>query len=252
VPPRRREPSTPLIAVLSDIHGNRHALDAVLREAAAAGADTWWCLGDIVGYGADPRSCVLVAARAERCIAGNHDLGAAGREPLERFADWARIAIEWTRGELLPAGRAALERLEPSDTLAEVPLHHGSARDPVWEYVTSDLQAADLLDDQTAPLVLVGHTHVPAAWRMTDNGTLTTVPPEDGEPLPLAPGRWLVNPGAVGQPRDGDPRAAWALYDPEAGTIEFRRTEYDVAGAQEAIRSVGLPELLAARLAEGM
>ena len=132
-----------------------------------------------------------------------------------------------------------------------MPLFHGSPRDPVWEYVLTTEQARDALEDRRVALTLVGHTHVPFSWRLTTEGTMESpgVPP-DGR-IDLSEGRWLVNPGAVGQPRDGDARAAWALYDPDEGTIEFRRTPYDVAAAQNAILKAGLPPSLAHRLAEG-
>jgi diadenosine tetraphosphatase ApaH/serine/threonine PP2A family protein phosphatase len=205
-----------------------------------------------VGYGADPSHCLRTAiGQAERCIGGNHDLGADGRVPLGMFAPWARAALAWTRAVIGPVGRANLERLQPQDLGAPVPIYHASPRDPVWEYVTEDLQAQAALADSPAPLTLIGHTHVPFAWRLTTDGTLERVGvPADGR-LALAAGRWLVNPGSVGQPRDDDARAAWALYDPDAGVLEFRRTPYDVAAAQNAILEAGLPSLLAHRLAEG-
>ena len=167
------------------------------------------------------------------------------------FAPWARAALAWTRDAIGPVGMANLERLEPQDADGAVPLYHGSPRDPVWEYVTEVAQARAALEDRRVPLTLIGHTHVPFAWRLTTDGAIETVGvPADGR-LALDEGRWLVNPGSVGQPRDADARAAWALYDPDAGAIEFRRTPYDVAAAQNAILEAGLPSLLAHRLAEG-
>jgi diadenosine tetraphosphatase ApaH/serine/threonine PP2A family protein phosphatase len=244
--------ATSPVAILSDIHGNRPALDAALRSAREAGAESWWCLGDLVGYGADPAHCIAVTMRdSERCIAGNHDLGAGGRVALEEFSDDARAALEWTRRALGPADRASLEGLSPEDTGGAVPIFHGSPRDPVWEYILTAQQARAALEDRRVALTLVGHTHVPFAWRLTTGGALESLGVPPGGRLDLGEGRWLVNPGAVGQPRDGDPRAAWALYDPEEGTIEFRRTPYDVAAAQRAILDAGLPASLAHRLAEG-
>lgn len=224
----------------------------MLRAAREAGAGSWWCLGDLVGYGADPGHCLRTAiSQADRCIAGNHDLGVSGREPLDLFSPWARAALTWTHSALGPVGRANLDRLSPEDPDAAVPLFHGSPRDPVWEYVLDADQARIALEDRRVPLTLVGHTHIPAAWRLTPDGAIESpgVPP--GGLLELTEGRWLVNPGSVGQPRDGDARAAWALYDADAGTIRFRRTPYDVAAAQNAILEAGLPSSLAHRLAEG-
>jgi len=250
---RRRAPEAvlPLIAVLSDVHGNRHALSAVLRAAVQRGASEWWCLGDLVGYGAHPRETLRTCAEeASRCLAGNHDLGASGRIPLDVFTANAFAALAWTREQLGPEGRARLDALEPADPGGPVPLFHASPRDPVWEYVLSVGQARDALERVRAPLVLVGHTHVPVAWHHGEDGAMRRVGVDAG-PIPLDAGRWLVNPGSVGQPRDGDARASWALLDPEAGTIEVVRTPYDVAGAQGAILAAGLPPGLAARLSGG-
>lgn len=250
----RRDPEgpTPPVAILSDIHGNRQALDAALRAAREAGARSWWCVGDVVGYGADPVHCLAqTMSGAERCIAGNHDLGVTGAVSLDTFADLARDALAWTREALGPVGRAKLQRLAPADPDADVPMFHGSPRDPVWEYVITVEQAREVLEYRRVPLTLVGHTHVPTAWRLTPDGAMEHpgVPP--GGLLELTDGRWLVNPGSVGQPRDRDARASWVLYDPDARTVRFHRTPYDVAGAQNAILEAGLPSLLAHRLAEG-
>jgi diadenosine tetraphosphatase ApaH/serine/threonine PP2A family protein phosphatase len=188
---------------------------------------------------------------ADRCIAGNHDLGVTGAESADTFADLAREALIWTREALGPVGRAKLQRLSPADPDAEVPMFHGSPRDPVWEYVITVEQARDALEDRRVALTLIGHTHVPGSWRLTPDGAMESPGvPGDGM-LTLTEGRWLVNPGSVGQPRDRDARASWALYDPDAATIDFHRTPYDVAGAQNAILEAGLPSLLAHRLAEG-
>jgi diadenosine tetraphosphatase ApaH/serine/threonine PP2A family protein phosphatase len=167
------------------------------------------------------------------------------------FSAWARAALIWTHGALGAAGRAKLDRLSPQDEEGPVPIFHGSPRDPVWEYVMTVEQARAALEDRRVPLTLIGHTHVPGAWRLTGDGAMESPGvPRDGA-LDVSEGRWLVNPGSVGQPRDGDARAAWALYDAEARTIAFRRTPYDVAGAQNAILEAGLPSELANRLSEG-
>ena len=196
------------------------------------------CLGEVIG-------------KAERCIAGNHDLGVTGSVSIETFADLARTALIWTRETLGPVGQAKLRRLRPADPDADVPMFHGSPRDPVWEYVITVEQARDALADRRVALTLVGHTHVPAAWRLTPDGAMEGPGLPPGGLLALTEGRWLVNPGSVGQPRDHDARASWALYDPDTRTIRFHRTPYDVAAAQNAILEAGLPSLLAHRLAEG-
>lgn len=170
---------------------------------------------------------------------------------LDLFADLAHDALVWTRAALGPAGRARLAKLRPADADGPVPLYHASPRDPVWEYVLSVEQARAALEHGRVPLTVIGHTHIPYAWRLTDEGAMEDVGVPGGRRIVLEGGRWLINPGSVGQPRDHDARAAWALYDPDAGTIEFRRTPYDVASAQSAILRAGLPQLLATRLSEG-
>ncbi len=217
------------------------------------GARRWWCLGDLVGYGADPTYCLgTCTSQAERCLAGNHDLGAAEQISLDHFASWAGAAVEWTRRALGPVGRAKLDKLKPVDIEGDCPLYHASPRDPVWEYVLSNDQARAALEDRRVPLTWIGHTHVQSAWRLRTDGAVDAVPLAPGVTLEMADARWLVNPGSVGQPRDGDPRAAWALYDTEERSITFRRTPYDVAAAQNAILEAGLPSILATRLSEGL
>lgn len=239
------------IAILSDVHGNLHALDAVREDVDRRGIARWWCLGDMVGYGAFPAETLAAClAGAERCLAGNHDLGAAGRVPVTDFSDAAADAIAWTADRLGDDALAELGRLQPQDVDHDPPLYHASPRDPVWEYILSPRQAERALVDSPRPLTLVGHTHMPAAWNLTGADGLRRVRVDEG-PVTLGRGRWLVNPGSVGQPRDHDPRASWAVYDPDAGTIEVIRTPYDVAAAQAAIRAAGLPSQLADRLAEG-
>ena len=206
----------------------------------------------MVGYGADPSYCLsTILERTERCLAGNHDLGVTGEVSLDVFAGLASEAVVWTREALGPAARVRLQALRPADPGAEVPMFHASPRDPVWEYILTVEQARDALEDRRVALTLVGHTHIPSSWCLTPEGAmLSPGVPRDGV-LRLTPGRWLVNPGSVGQPRDHDARASWVLYEPEEATIRFHRTPYDVAGAQNAILEAGLPSLLAHRLAEG-
>jgi diadenosine tetraphosphatase ApaH/serine/threonine PP2A family protein phosphatase len=239
------------VAIISDVHGNRQALEAVMRARRQAGAGALWCLGDVVGYGADPVWCLGTCIGADRCLAGNHDLAAAGKVPLSMFSDWAREALRWTRRALDRSGLAKLERLEPSDPGEDASLFHASPLDPVWEYLVTEEQARAGLEATAAPLVLVGHTHVAAAWRLLPDGRVDGGFIRGERTIALEGARWLVNPGSVGQPRDRDARAAWLLYDPEANTVTFKRTPYDVAGAQNAILQAGLPPPLAARLSSG-
>jgi len=240
------------VAVVSDIHSNLHALEAVLAAIEAEAPDELWCLGDLVGYGPRPNECcALVADRAEVCLAGNHDLGVLGTIDLVEFGGEAGIAARWTRDVLDPEARALLEPLEPQGTTHGVALYHGSARDPVWEYVLSDEAALATIEIAGSPLVLVGHSHVALRVVRSENGDLNGGLAAAGTELELADVQALLNPGSVGQPRDGDPRAAYLVLDLDARRASFRRVEYDIEQTQREIREAGLPELLAARLELG-
>jgi diadenosine tetraphosphatase ApaH/serine/threonine PP2A family protein phosphatase len=239
------------VAVLSDIHGNLLALESVLAEADAASVDEIWCLGDVVGYGARPNECCeLVRARTNLCLAGNHDLVVIGTLPLDEFSHDAADAAAWARDRLTEENRAYLAGLPSLAEREGTLLAHGSPRDPVWEYVLSNDAALAALAATEAPLVLVGHSHVALDLCLADGKLAGGLAPGGAE-VDLAAGRWLLNPGSVGQPRDGDPRAAWLLLELEKGRATFARTDYDVAATQAEIREAGLPELLAARLETG-
>jgi diadenosine tetraphosphatase ApaH/serine/threonine PP2A family protein phosphatase len=239
------------VAVISDIHGNAPALDAVLADVDVQAPDAIWCLGDLVGYGAQPNECVrTVRERADVCLLGNHDLSVLGRLDLDDFTHDAAAAARWTQSVLGPEERAFLDSLEPQSSQPGAELFHASARDPVWEYVLTEDSALASLRVTTEPVVLVGHSHVPLAL-VEAEGRLQGGLAPGGTEVELAEGRWLLNPGSVGQPRDGDPRAAWLLLDTDAGSASFRRRPYDVEAAQAAIRAAALPEQLAARLTTG-
>jgi diadenosine tetraphosphatase ApaH/serine/threonine PP2A family protein phosphatase len=171
--------------------------------------------------------------------------------PLETFAPWAQAALSWTQDAIGAVGQANLERLEPQDVEGPVPLYHASPRDPVWEYVLSTLLADLCLDVQTHRVCLIGHSHVALSFQRAEGEPATGETRPGGAEVDLAEQEWLLNPGSVGQPRDGDPRAAWMVLDTGAWTAGWRRTEYDVAGAQSAIRAARLPDSLAERLEYG-
>jgi diadenosine tetraphosphatase ApaH/serine/threonine PP2A family protein phosphatase len=241
-----------LVAIVSDIHGNRPAFEAVVDAAEGAGADELWCLGDLVGYGAEPDACVALAAeRCAICLAGNHDLAVTGALSLADFSTGAALAAQWTRSVIAPQHRAFLSVLTPSGREADIGLFHASPRDPVWEYVLSPLAAELSLDAAPTRLSLIGHSHVALAFERPAGQPTTGAVRRAGEALDLAAGEWLVNPGSVGQPRDGDPRAAWLLLDTAASRAEWRREDYDVGRAMAAIRDAGLPDQLAERLRHG-
>lgn len=240
------------VAIVSDIHGNRHAFEAVLEAVAAGDAAELWCLGDLVGYGGDPGACVeLAREHAAVCLAGNHDLAAVGEVPLEDFSRGASLSVQWTREVLSPRNLSFLASLRPQGQEGPVGLYHGSPRDPVWEYVMSTLLAELCLDRQTQRVGLIGHSHVASSFMRLDGELATGGPRREGVELDIAHGEWLLNPGSVGQPRDGDPRAAWLLLDLTEWTASYRRTPYNVAGAAAAIRAARLPDSLAERLEYG-
>jgi predicted phosphodiesterase len=241
-----------LVAIVSDIHGNRQAFESVLEEIAESDCQELWCLGDLVGYGADPDVCVALARRhAAICLAGNHDLGVCGALPLELFSRGAELAARWTQETITPQTLEYLESLEPALLDEAVGMYHASPRDPVWEYVTSALQAELCLDAQSHRVCLIGHSHVALSFSRAAGEPATGQTRVDGEELDLSEGEWLINPGSVGQPRDGDPRAAWLELDLDEMRAVYRRTEYDIDRAAAAIRAARLPDSLAERLAFG-
>jgi predicted phosphodiesterase len=240
------------VAVISDIHGNAHALDAVLQAIGEADCDALWCLGDVVGYGPKPnRCCATVQKEVDVGLRGNHDLACLGLLDVRDFSPDAAASAQWTSEVLRPEPRAYLESLEAEAGLDGVGLYHGSPRDPVWEYVLSDAVAAASFLAVDDPLILVGHSHVPLALEL-DGEALSGGHAPGGSEYDLSQGRWLLNPGSVGQPRDGDARAAWLLLDLDARIARFGRVAYPIERTQEEIRERGLPESLATRLAHGV
>jgi len=240
------------VAILSDIHGNRHAFEAVLADADAAGAEEMWCLGDLVGYGAEPDACIELARRhAAICLAGNHDMGVTGEIGLDEFSTGAAIAARWTQETIGAANLEFLSALRPVGEQHSIGLYHASPRDPVWEYVLSALLAELCLDSQRQRVALIGHSHVALSFVRPEGDVASGEPRRDGDGLDIARGQWLLNPGSVGQPRDGDPRAAWMMLDLDGPRAQWRRVDYDVGGAAAAIRAARLPDSLAERLGYG-
>ncbi|WP_374426419.1 metallophosphoesterase [Tabrizicola sp.] len=242
-------------AVLTDIHANREAFEAVLADVAGHGVDRIALLGDIVGYGADPGWCcdkaeALVAERA-LCVRGNHDNAAAGA--VEAMSPLAKRALDWTAGRLSAGQKAFLAGLPMVEEAEGVLFVHASASQPeAWSYVTSDTRAAPSFRACTAKLILCGHVHVPMLASCDIGGVVREQAFKPGLPIPLLPSRrWLGVVGSVGQPRDGVAQAAWALVDTGRQELTFRRTPYDAAGAAGKVRAAGLPEELAVRLLVG-
>ena len=239
------------VAVISDIHGNLAALESVLGALDADPVDAVWCLGDVVGYGPQPNECCdLLRQRASVTLCGNHDLAVCGTLDLAEFSGDAGVAARWTQSVLRDDALEWLSGLVPLGQAEGVALFLGSARDPVWEYVLSDESAAATLLMTSQQVVLVGHSHV--ALQIALRGTeLDGGLAPGGTVLGLGEARWLLNPGSVGQPRDGDPDAAYLVLDLDARTATYRRVRYDVARTQAAMRELGLPEQLALRLEAG-
>jgi len=241
------------IALLSDVHGNLPAFDAVLADVDACEPEEIWCLGDLVGYGAEPDGCVARAAeRCNLCLAGNHDLAVTGALDIAEFSENAATAALWTQDHIGADALSFLRSLRSLEEGREIGLWHGSPLDPVWEYVLSYGQAEDNMDFMSPRVGAIGHSHL-ALWFHRDGDE---APRADfaraGLEQDVSRGEWLLNPGGVGQPRDGDPRAAWLLLDTGEWTAQWRRVEYPIDAAASAILEAGLPEDLAKRLYKGL
>lgn len=237
------------VAVLSDIHANLPALEAAL--IAAGSVDAVWHLGDLVGYGPDPDGVVEHLRGIDaHGVRGNHDAAAVGGPEIDWFNPDARRAMEWTRAVISDETRAWLAALPPSRRFGDITLVHGSPRDPTWEYVTSVAVAEANLAALPTRVGLIGHTHVPMAF-IEEDGAVEVIGPGHGSVLELRGRRALVNPGSVGQPRDGDPRSAFLILDTSADTVTWHRVAYDIESVQASMRAVGLPSALVARLAVG-
>lgn len=242
------------ILIISDLHANLTALEAVLADAESRTFDTVWCLGDLVGYGPDPNECIerVQALPDLKCIIGNHDAASLQQIDIGTFNPEARNAILWTRQNLAETSLAFLKNLPEKIILDEqVTLSHGSPRHPVWEYLL-DLRTASVnFAYFETPLCFVGHTHLPTIYSYIEEEQSAQLEIPVPNTVITLPPRAIVNPGSVGQPRDRDPRAAYAIYEPGAGTWEYRRVEYDIPSVQARMTRYGLPERHIHRLAAG-
>lgn len=239
------------VAVLSDVHSNLEALDAVLAVADEQGCERLLVLGDVVGYGADPDA--VIARLAERnaiAIAGNHDLAAIGRFDATWFNEVAAAAIAWTAGTMNAESRAFLESLEPRRDEPDALLVHGSVRDPAAEYLLTLPDAQASFDLAAFDVAFFGHTHLPTVFRCDADGRTSGWVMAEGAETRLEPGaRFMLNPGSVGQPRDRDRRAAFLVW--EDGRVVGHRVEYPIEKAAAKINAAGLPRWLADRLSLG-
>ncbi|HUH96220.1 MAG TPA: metallophosphoesterase family protein [Anaerolineales bacterium] len=240
------------VLVISDIHANYTALEAVITGAGQV--DETWCLGDLVGYGPDPNAVVEQVRELPHltCIMGNHDMAIIGKMALESFNGDARRSLTWTEKVLNSDNMNFLRSLPQSTKVrGEVTMAHGSPRDPLWEYVLNTLTARLNFDHFDTPFCFIGHSHIQSLFRLNEgNDRVTLESVRVDQPITLTP-RTMVNPGSVGQPRDRDPRAAYAVYDTETRQWEAHRAVYDIQKVQTRMREIGLPEKHAVRLGEG-
>jgi len=243
------------IAIVADVHSNLEALEVVLRHAEEQKAlEQVWCLGDIVGYGPDPNACLALLRRHNALtVPGNHDLAAIGLLSTEDFNPDAAAAAAWTARQLAPDERLYFESLTHVIPQGDFTLVHGSLRWPIWEYLYSPAVALAHFERQETPYSLVGHTHVPLLVMEDDDSRdgcqMNYL--EDGTAVELGDRRLVINPGSVGQPRDGDPRTSYAVYDVDARTVTVHRLEYDIAATQQKMTGAGLPAWLIRRLSRG-
>jgi diadenosine tetraphosphatase ApaH/serine/threonine PP2A family protein phosphatase len=243
------------IVILSDIHSNLVALDAVL--AGCGDHDAIWCLGDTIGYGPKPNECVeRLSSRRAIALSGNHDLACIGRVDLAIFNPIASFANRWNGQQLNAESRQWLDALPSRRVIDErTILAHGSPIDPIWEYLLTSSQARESFAAFTGQLCLVGHSHLPLAFTRHPDGSVEGPSRmSDGDVITLSDPqrRYIINPGSVGQPRNHDPRAAYAIFDTEHNTISFARQAYDIAATQQQMRAAGLPDILATRLNHGV
>jgi predicted phosphodiesterase len=261
-------------AILSDVHANLAALEAVLKDISGkGGVDEYWSLGDIVDYGPEPHQCLELMRQIETlAVTGNHEYAIAGQTDLSRFQPRVAVVTGWTKQQLNSEEIDYLGKLGLTEITGDFTLAHGSPRDPVWEYIFSESDARQNLSYFQTRYCLVGHTHVQICFQLSDHrqleGQHKANPDQIEQPnsyldlsidrneigenvLELGDDHYIINPGSVGQPRDGDPRAAYAIFDSSENCIEFRRVEYDIAVTQKRMVELDLPQWLSARLARG-
>jgi predicted phosphodiesterase len=241
-------------AIIADIHANLAAFSAVLDDIEGrGGAEEIWCMGDIVGYGPDPRQCIeLLQQYKHICVVGNHDLVAIGKLDTAEFNPDAAAACHWTAQQLRSEDIKYLESLPLSIENGDFTLVHGSPREPIWEYLLSVSSAEQNFDCFRSRFCLVGHSHIPLVFESDELGVCSSRSFPPHIKLVLGKNRLIINPGGVGQPRDGDPRASYAILDDEARTMTLYRIPYNIGFTQDRMVEYRLPIRLAARLNYGM
>ncbi len=241
-------------AIIADIHANLAAFKAVLDDIKRrGGVEEVWCLGDVVGYGPDPRQCIeLLRQYNHVCIAGNHDWAAIGKLATSEFNPDAAVACRWTGQQLSPGDIQYLENLPMVIQKEDFTLVHGSPRQPIWEYLISVSSAKESFAYFQSQFCLVGHSHVPMVFKYDETGTCSFSQFMPNVGLALGKSRLIINPGGVGQPRDDDPRSSYAIYDNETGMIRLYRVPYDISVTQTRMVKHNLPVRLVARLSQGV
>ncbi len=241
-------------AIIADIHSNLSAFRAVLDDIQTQErVDKFWCLGDVVGYGPEPHECIELLKQTHHiCVAGNHDRAAVGKLPLSGFNPDAAEAARWTAGQLNAGDREYLENLPDTVEEDDFTLVHGSPRDPILEYVLSASVARQNFDRFKTKYCLVGHTHVPQVYSLDEDGNCTSARFLPNVKLIAGESRLIINPGGIGQPRDGNPRASYAIYDNKTKIMQLRRVSYDIRQTQDRMVEKGLPMRLVVRLEKGI
>ena len=241
-------------ALLADIHANLEAFSAVLADIQhRGGVDGYWCLGDIIDYGPDPSACIqLLKQLPHICIAGNHDLAAIGKADVKRFNPDAALTINWTQRQLILDDIEYLEGLSIIMEKGDFTMVHGSPYDPLWEYLISSGSAEKNFDYFSTKYCLVGHSHKPLMFRRKEDGGCSFIPFSESIGQVLGGSCTIVNPGSIGQPRDGDPRASYAIYDDESSVVRLHRVVYDINSTQQKMVKANLPVKLMVRLEQGL
>ena len=240
-------------AIIADIHANLAAFTAVLDDSGRrGGVKEVWCLGDVVGYGPDPHQCIELLRQCNHvCVAGNHDWAATGKIDTSAFNTDAAAACRWTAQQLSPEDIEYLENLPLVIEKDDFTLVHGSPREPIWEYILSTSIATENFTFFQSQFCLIGHSHVPLVFKDED-GSCSLIRLSTNIGLALGKNRLIINPGGVGQPRDSDPRASYAIYDSDSRLIKLYRIPYDIGATQDKMVQNGLPMRLVVRLNYGM
>jgi len=241
-------------AIIADIHANLAAFTAVLDDIEhRGGVEELWCLGDVVGYGPDPHQCIeLLRQQKHICVAGNHDLAAIGKVDLDNFNPDASAACRWTAKQLTAKDTVYLHGLPWVIEKEDFTLVHGSPKEPIWEYLLSISNVKENFTRFHSPFCLVGHSHVPIVFKCDEEGECSYSPFSPDIALVLGKQRLIINPGGVGQPRDGDPRASYAICDTETKMARLYRVPYDIGATQNRMARQNLPVRLVARLSHGL